>query len=102
MVMETILRFVTWGGVVLLALSFLAGGIAFWISPNPRFSNIGNAVTADLMITLGATFLLLALATIFPNLRLVRWLADETFKKLCIIGFVLALGMLVLIMLANP
>jgi hypothetical protein len=48
-----------------------------------------------LLITLGATFLLLVLATLFLNMRPICWLAEEAFKKLCIFAIALAAGLLV-------
>ena len=96
---DTIMGVLTLFLLALLALTFIAGGIGFAMIPNPRFGPVGNAIAADLMMTLGLTTLVGLLVGAFPRSRLCRNLADQMFRKLCTFAVVFAIVLLVVLLL---
>jgi hypothetical protein len=52
---DRIFRALTAVLALVLSLTFLAGGVALALYPNPKVGNVGNAIAADIFLTLGVT-----------------------------------------------
>ena len=82
---------------LLLAVVFIAAGIALSLAQNPKLGQLGNAFAADLFLTLGVTSSVGTLAWCFPRIVIFRVIADHMFRNLCVLG--VALGVLFFVLL---
>ncbi len=76
---------------VLLGLAFTSAGVTLSLRPIAQIGRIANLLVADIFLTLGITSLVGVLAWCFPRAPLLRALADNMFKKLCVLAIVLAI-----------
>jgi hypothetical protein len=94
---DRVMGIVTVSLAFVLAVTFIAGGIAFSLFPNAKIGQVGNALAADLFLTLGVTTFVGALSWCLPHAPVFRAIADNMFMKLCILAVVLALVFFVLL-----
>ena len=80
-----------------LVLGFICIGAGVAFSQDPKLGQLERAIVADLFLTLGFTGIVGALTTCFPRVPVFRSLADKMFRKLCILGVLLAILFFVLL-----
>jgi hypothetical protein len=90
-------RALTVGLTLVLATVFLAAGIALAIVPNPKIGNFGNAIAADIFLTLGLTTIVGLLSALFPNGSMLSLLAEGMFRKLLMLAAVLFVAFFVVL-----
>jgi hypothetical protein len=96
---DRIFRALTAVLALVLSLTFLAGGAALALYPNPKVGNVGNDIAADIFLTLGVTSFVGLLSWIFPKWAIVRLLADDMFRKLLMLAAMLAIAFFVVLII---